>query len=313
MTSEAIVDKNKYECDIIILGQHNQKEVHYLRTVLETIKRRNNQSAKFQFIIEFETQFNFIYEELLQKNNDFIDYQGQSPIIYSRDQKKIIGNFVHFKKYITENFSYLEEKEPEDFESVSLSSHRALLNSGYNHYAFLEISPFVKSNEKDYSNFSNVKNRTVVIELFFQICPKTVMNFLEICKGTQKNKKAEKLNYSGCEIFRVIKNGYIQSGDLNHLSSYKSIYGEPFEDENYTVKHDRPGILGSVKNRGKSHSNESQFYITLNSLNHFDGMFVAFGRIVQGFDVIKRISQVECYLQRPKEKITIDKCGVYTV
>ena len=309
--SEFLIPKTTFKYDIVILGQHHQPEVHYLREVLEKLKQRKETSAKFEFVVEFETQFNFIYNDLLQKNNDFIDYKGQTPIIYFRDLSVIIGNFNSFLSFITENFSYIEEKTVEDFEGMAMAKYQAILNNGVNYYAFLEVNDFIQKNGKDYSLFKDSSQRTIVLELYFQVCPRTVMNFLEICKESHKNKKGEKLSYKGCEIFRVVKNGYIQSGDLSQLSGPKSIYGEKFEDENFTIKHDVPGVLGSVKYRQQIHSNESQFYITLNSLKHFDDKFVAFGRVVKGFDVIKRMSLVDLYLQRPKQKIEIVKCGVF--
>mmetsp|Transcript_3498 Transcript_3498/g.3528 ORF Transcript_3498/g.3528 Transcript_3498/m.3528 type:complete len:309 (-) Transcript_3498:66-992(-) len=306
-----MLSQPNYQCDLIIVGQHHQPEVQYLRYILEKIKKKSNQSAKFEFKVEFETQFNDLYEELLKRNNDFIDYKGQFPIVYWRDSYKIIGNFSEFLSYLTENFSFIEEKELKDFNEIALTNYKGLLSNGVNQYAKLELNDFLDMSEKDYSLFKNRENRTVVLELFFQICPKTVMNFLEICKESFKNKKGEKLSYKGCEVFRVVTNGYIQAGDLNHLTGGKSIYNGPFEDENFTVKHNTAGLIGSVKNRGKSHSNESQFYITLNPLSFFDEKFVAFGRVIKGFEIVKRIAEVDCYLQRPKKKIEIVSCGMY--
>ena len=60
-----------------------------------------------------------------------------------------------------------------------------------------------------------------------------------------------------------------------------------------------------VKKGGVVHSNECQFYITLASLNAFDKNFVAFGRIVEGFENINAIQNMESYLQRPTKLIKI--------
>jgi cyclophilin family peptidyl-prolyl cis-trans isomerase len=68
-----------------------------------------------------------------------------------------------------------------------------------------------------------------------------------------------------------------------------------------------------VKKGGRKHSNECQFYITLANLQSFDKNFVAFGRIVEGFENIHTIQNMETYLQRPSRVIKISSCGEYVV
>jgi cyclophilin family peptidyl-prolyl cis-trans isomerase len=79
------------------------------------------------------------------------------------------------------------------------------------------------------------------------------------------------------------------------------------------MTHGYPGVVGMVKKGKRKHSNECQFYITLTSLKAFDNLFVAFGRVVQGFNSIKEIENAETNLQRPNMKIVIDKCGEYQI
>jgi cyclophilin family peptidyl-prolyl cis-trans isomerase len=97
------------------------------------------------------------------------------------------------------------------------------------------------------------------------------------------------------------------------LGVHKSIYNGEFPDENYDIKHSTPGIIGMVKKGNKRHSNECQFYITLTGLESFDGNYVAFGRIVQGFNIIKQIEKIETYLQKPKFKVKVEKSGEYII
>lgn len=68
-----------------------------------------------------------------------------------------------------------------------------------------------------------------------------------------------------------------------------------------------------VKKGNRKHSNECQFYITLTNLPSFNKSFVAFGRVVQGFNVIKSIGELNTYLQRSKKKVIIEKCGEFKV
>jgi len=68
-----------------------------------------------------------------------------------------------------------------------------------------------------------------------------------------------------------------------------------------------------AKKSCRKHSNECQFYITLSEMKAFDKNYVAFGRIIQGYEIIKQIENVDCYLQRPVSKIQVCKAGEYKV
>jgi peptidyl-prolyl cis-trans isomerase B (cyclophilin B) len=104
---------------------------------------------------------------------------------------------------------------------------------------------------------------------------------------------------------------YARSGtsSKNNLGTGgKSIYGAKFPDENFKLKHTRKGIL-SMANSGKD-TNGSQFFITTVPTAWLDGRHVVFGEVLEGYEIIDQIQNVEkSGGDKPKKTIKIAKSG----
>jgi len=150
----------------------------------------------------------------------------------------------------------------------------------------------------------------VVFGMYGNVVPKTVANFVALCKGDQTSAAGSALAYKGSAFHRVIPGFMCQGGDFTRGDGTggESIYGEKFEDENFAVKHTKEGLL-SMANAGPG-TNGSQFFITVALTPHLDKRHVVFGEVASGYDVIKQCEAVGSAEGKTSQEVLIADCGV---
>ncbi len=162
-------------------------------------------------------------------------------------------------------------------------------------------NPIVTFTMKDGSAFK--------AELYPEIAPNTVNNFISlVSKGF----------YNGLIFHRVIRGFMIQGGCPDGTGmggpGY-SIKGE-FSDNGFKndLKH-TPGVLSMARSM-MPNSAGSQFFVMHETSPHLDGQYAAFGKVIEGMDVVNKIAETATdFRDRPledqvMESVTVDTFGV---
>ncbi len=143
-------------------------------------------------------------------------------------------------------------------------------------------------------------------ELYPQIAPNTVNNFISLInKGF----------YNGLIFHRVIYGFMIQGGcpeGTGMGGPGYSIQGE-FAQNGITndLKHE-PGVL-SMARAMHPNSAGSQFFIMHKAAPHLDGAYAAFGKVIEGQDIVDKIAEVDTtYGDRPMDEQKIQSMTVET-
>lgn len=150
----------------------------------------------------------------------------------------------------------------------------------------------------------------VVMELFADSTPKTAENFRALCTGEKGiGVSGKPMHYKGSKFHRIIPNFMCQGGDFTRGNGTggESIYGEKFADENFKLKHTEPGLL-SMANSGPN-TNGSQFFITTAKTAWLDGKHVVFGKVVDGYSVVKEMESVGSGSGTTSSPVVIEDCG----
>lgn len=146
-------------------------------------------------------------------------------------------------------------------------------------------------------------------ELYPNVAPNTVNNFISLINHGF---------YDGVIFHRVIPGFMIQGGDPDGVGTGGPGYSIKGEFARNGFKNDlkhTAGVLSMARSM-LPNSAGSQFFIMHKDAPHLDGDYAAFGKVIEGMDVIDKIANVRTdYMDKPLEeqkmkKVTVDTQGI---
>ena len=178
----------------------------------------------------------------------------------------------------------------------------AFVSWGYYKNATMEVKNPIATMEVE--NFGTIK-----IELYPDRAPQTVENFIAL---------ANRGFYDGLTFHRIVKDFMIQGGDpqgTGEGSATLADLKDGGEDTAYTIKGEfiangvdndlkfDEGVVGMARNDYTSYSSSlteesynsgsSQFFIMTQPNTSLNGYYTAFGKVIEGMDIVHNIENVE--------------------
>lgn len=159
----------------------------------------------------------------------------------------------------------------------------------------LGIDYNIKGNETSLDKYNtenpvvamDIKNYgSIVIELYPDIAPNTVNNFISLVKSGF---------YDNNSFHRLVPDFVLQGGDPKGDGTGGPGYSIKGEFSNNGFKNDlkhEKGIISMARGNDKD-SAGSQFFIMLGTSNYLDGDYAAFGKVIDGMGIIDKIAKNE--------------------
>ncbi|XP_031558877.1 probable inactive peptidyl-prolyl cis-trans isomerase-like 6 [Actinia tenebrosa] len=219
--------------------------------------------------------------------------------------EEVVGGKDEFLKWANDNYNYQDFRPLPLWYAMAKESYKNHLIDTKHEFVYMDIA------------VGDEKIGKLIIELMSDRLPKTCKNFISLIKGNlveeERHDPPLKLSYKNSIIHRIVPNGWIQGGDIEGGRGVggESIYGAVFEDEDFSVAHNKRGILG-MANKGR-HTNGSQFYITLQPAPWMDTKYVALGQVIEGLQVLDILEEQDTFNERPKKTCQITDCGIFDV
>jgi cyclophilin family peptidyl-prolyl cis-trans isomerase len=231
------------------------------------------------------------YEQAQKLADVLIKHESEYKDVYSQAgiAAFVLADYDNAEKYFA-------EADTAGVLSVVAQKYKALIPD-YKEYWKAEQA--IREKEAAANDLPRVKLETtkgdIVIELFENEAPQTVGNFIHLV--------GEKKFYDGTVFHRVLPGFMAQGGDPEGTGRGGPGYTIPCECYKPEARKHFRGTL-SMAHAGRD-TGGSQFFLTFVPTDHLNGKHTAFGRVIEGMDVLARLQRIDP--EMPNSNLTPDK------
>ncbi len=176
------------------------------------------------------------------------------------------------------DYDYLVSKDAAEIYKEKLGQDRnSYASKPYARIGERKIKSLIEHYKNNPHAIISTKYGDIEIELFFDVAPLTVFNFITL---------ANRGFYDNLIFHRVIPNFVVQGGDPRGDGWGGPEHSIRCEYSNLSYNRGVVGIAHSGKDSGGS-----QFFITLSAQPHLDARYTVFGNVLSGMDVVDKINR----------------------
>ena len=281
---------------------NNENNVLEEKNLIEIGKKYKSTSGNMLGEITFlsETEFE---KKIGEKNSEYMITEGTY---------KIEGDTIILTITSDSNSSHTMGQGSNIFEpyteEIKINEDGSLEYTKYNRMFIFEIENEIE--EKPIATMKVKGFGTIKIELYPEKAPQTVSNFIQL---------SNKGFYDGLTFHRVVKGFMIQGGDRigdgTGLARESDLLGGFSSNNEYCIKGEfsangvendlkfEEGVIGMARSdytafspsldEESYNSGSSQFFIMTEKSEYLDGFYTAFGKVIEGLDVLHEIEDIE--------------------